>query len=54
VAVEFNSLFLAQTGLALVVNLILGYLFVTEGLIYSMTLKFILSLKYVLLWWIHG
>jgi hypothetical protein len=53
-AVGFNTLFTAQMVLAFIVNVVLGYLFVTEGLIYAITLKFILGLKYVLVCWIHG
>jgi hypothetical protein len=50
----FNYLFVVQTGLAFLVNLVLGYLYVTEGLIYAMTLKFVLGMKYAVMWWIAG
>jgi len=43
-----NSLFIAQLILSFASNLILGYLFVTRGLLYSMVLKFIFSMKFVL------
>ena len=51
VAVGFNYLFMAHLGLSFLVNLVLGYLFVREGLIYAMALKFILGIKYVVMWW---
>lgn len=54
VAVGFNYLFTVQMLLAFLVNLVLGYLFVTEGLTHAMALKFILGLKYAVAWWAGG
>ncbi|MFC1535289.1 hypothetical protein ACFL7M_18220 [Thermodesulfobacteriota bacterium] len=41
-----NYLLIIQFLLSFSANLILGYLFVTKGLLYSMTLKLILGMKY--------
>ena len=42
-----DYLFLVQILLSFGSNCLLGYLFVTRGLIYSMALKFLFGLKYV-------
>lgn len=50
VDIEFgiNYLTLTQFFLSFLSNLILGYLFVTRGLLYSMVLKYILGVRYIL------
>ena len=45
---QANNLYIIQFLLSFTVNIILGYLFITKGLIHSMILKFILYLKYPL------
>ena len=42
-----NYLFITQFLLSFASNFILGYIFVTRGLIYSMLLKFIFSMKFI-------
>jgi hypothetical protein len=52
--VGFDYLFITQLLLSFVANLFLGYLFVTHGLLYAMALKFLLGMKYFLIWWTMG
>ena len=47
VKLDFGFLFLAQLFLSFFSNLLLGYFFVTRGLIYSMALKFMFGMKYI-------
>jgi len=49
-----SYLFLIQLFLSFVCNLVLGYLFVTRGLLYSMTLNFLFSMKYFVIYWAKG
>jgi hypothetical protein len=51
---DLNVLSLTHLLLSLSSNLILGYVFVSRGLIYSITLKFIFSLKYFIVYWAMG
>jgi hypothetical protein len=50
----FNYLSITQIFLSFSANLLLGYLFVTRGLMYSMTLKFIFGFKYAAVSWLMG
>ena len=43
-----NYLFVTQLLLSFTAHLLLGYLFVTRGLLYSMALKFLFGMKYVI------
>jgi len=54
IEVGLNYLFITQLLLSFVGNLVLGYLFVTHGLLYSMALKFLFGMKYFLLSWTIG
>jgi len=49
-----NYIFLVQLFLSFLSNLFLGYLFVTRGLLYSMTLKFLFGMKYFAVLWFMG
>jgi len=49
-----DYLFLVQILLSFVSNCLLGYLFVTQGLVYSMALKFLFGLKYFVVYWATG
>lgn len=46
--IAFSYIFIVQVILTLLVNCILGYLFVTRGLVYAMTIKFVLGFKYLM------
>lgn len=52
--VGLNYLFVVQLILSFAANLLLGYLFVTHGLLHSMALKFMLGMKYFLVSWAMG
>ena len=43
-----NYLFIVQLILSFAANLLLGYLFVTRGLLYAMALKFLFGMKQVI------
>lgn len=45
--IEFDYLFISQLAISFIANLLLGYLFVNYGLLYTMGLKFIFGLKYI-------
>ena len=47
VTLDFGFLLLAQLFLSFLSNLLLGYFFVTRGLIFSMALKFMFGMKYI-------
>lgn len=49
-----NYIFLVQLFLSFLSNFLLGYLFVTRGLLYSMTLKFLFGMKYFAVLWFMG
>jgi hypothetical protein len=46
--IAFSYIFIVQVILTFLVNCILGYLFVTRGLVYAMTVKLVYGVKYVL------
>jgi hypothetical protein len=46
--VAFSYIFVAQVVLTFLINGFLGYLFVTRGLAYAMTIKFVLGFKYLM------
>jgi hypothetical protein len=48
IKISWSYIFIAQVTLTLLSNLVLGYLFVTRGLIHSMVLKFLLGLRYLM------
>ena len=50
----FSYLFVTQFLLSFSANLLLGYLFVTHGLLYAMALKFLFDIKYVVVCWAIG
>ena len=52
--VGLNYLFVTQLLFSFWTNLLLGYLFVTHGLWYSMALKFMLGMKYFFISWAIG
>ena len=54
VGFSFNYLCITQLLLSFSANLILGYLFVTKGLLYSMALHFLFGMKYAFLSWAMG
>ncbi len=56
VGIEFglNYLCITQLVLSFAANLVLGYFFVTRGLVYSMILKFLFGMKYILLVLVMG
>lgn len=49
-----DYLFVAQILLSFASNCLLGYLYVTRGLVYSMTLKLLFGLKYLVVFWATG
>lgn len=51
---QFNYLCITQILLSFGSNLLLGYLFVTRGLLYSMALHFLLGMKYAVAHWLLG
>ena len=46
-----NYLIITQLSLSFGANLILGYLFVSRGLLYAMALNFLLGMKYAIVSW---
>jgi len=48
---DLNYLFVTQLLLSFTAHLLLGYLFVTRGLIYAMALKFLFCIKYGVVSW---
>lgn len=46
-----NYLFIAQILLSFSANIFLGYIFITRGLLYSMALKFLFGIKYIIVSW---
>ncbi len=50
--VGLNAIFLTQLFIGFFVNLLLGYLFVARGLLYSMSLGFIFGMKYLIMSWL--
>ena len=54
VDLEISHLMINQVLLSFAANVILGYLFVTKGLIHAMVLKFIFSMKYATIAWVMG
>ncbi len=50
--VGLNSIFLTQLFIGFLANLLLGYLFVARGLLYSMSLGFIFGMKYLIMAWL--
>lgn len=50
----FNYLCITQLVLSFAANLVLGYFFVTKGLVYSMILKFLFGMKYMVLVLVMG
>ena len=50
--VGLNTIFLTQLLIGFLANLLLGYLFVTRGLLYSMSLGFIFGMKYLIMSWL--
>jgi len=54
ISFRLNYLFVTQLLLSFSANLVLGYLFVTRGLLYSMSLKFLLGMKYAVVSWAMG
>jgi hypothetical protein len=50
--VGLNTIFLTQLIICFLANLLLGYLFVARGLIYSMSLGFIFGMKYMMMSWL--
>ena len=48
VKLDFGFLFLVKFFLSFLSNLLLGYFFVTRGLIFSMALKFMFGMKYII------
>ena len=51
---QFNYLCITQILLSFGANLLLGYLFVTRGLLYSMALNFLFGMKYLIVSWSLG
>jgi hypothetical protein len=49
-----NNLHITQALITLTGNVILGYLFISKGLVYSMALKFVFGLKYLFVYMISG
>jgi hypothetical protein len=49
-----NYLFITHFLLSFLANLLLGYLFVAHGLLYSMALRFLFGMKYLAVAWIVG
>jgi hypothetical protein len=52
VNISLNYLFLTHIFFSFLVNFVLGYLYVTKGLIYSMALGFFFNLKYIFVSWL--
>ena len=50
--VGLNTIFLTQLFLGFLANLLLGYLFVARGLLFSMSLGFIFGMKYMIMSWL--
>jgi hypothetical protein len=50
--VGLNTIFLTQFIIGFLANLLLGYLYVTRGLLYSMSLGFIFGMKYMVISWL--
>ncbi len=50
--VGLNAIFLTQLFIGFLANLLLGYLFVARGLLYSMSLGFIFGMKYLMMSWL--
>jgi hypothetical protein len=50
--VGLNTIFLTQLFIGFLANLLLGYLFVARGLLYSMSLGFIFGMKYLIMSWL--
>jgi hypothetical protein len=50
--VGLNTIFFTQLFIGFWVNLLLGYLFVARGLLYSMSLGFIFGMKYLIMSWL--
>lgn len=50
--VGLNAIFLTQLFIGFLANLLLGYLFVARGLLYSMSLGFIFGMKYLIMSWL--
>jgi hypothetical protein len=48
ISVGFNYLMVTQLLLSFTANLILGYLFVSRGLLYAMALNFLFGMKYLI------
>lgn len=48
ISVGFNYLIVTQLLLAFTANFILGYLFISRGLLYSMALNFLFGMKYLI------
>lgn len=46
-----SSLFITHFSLSFLANLLLGYFFVTYGLLYSMALRFLFGMKYIVVAW---
>jgi hypothetical protein len=49
---DSGSVFFVQMILAFAANFLLGWVYVTRGLLQTMTLKFIFGLKYIVIWWV--
>jgi hypothetical protein len=54
ISVGFNYLIVTQLLLAFTANLILGYLYVSRGLIYAMALNFLFGMKYLIIWFVSS
>jgi hypothetical protein len=50
--VGLNTIFLTQLFIGFLANLLLGYLFVARGLLYSMSLGFVFGMKYMMMSWL--
>ena len=48
---RLNYIFVTHMILSFLANLVLGYLFVTRGLLYSMALNFLLGMRYAVVSW---
>lgn len=54
IPLQFDYLFVSQLVISFIANLLLGYLFVSYGLLYAMGLKFIFGLKYIVVIFLLG
>ncbi len=54
VKIDLSYLFVTHIFLSFLINFVLGYLYVTKGLIYSMVLGFFFNLKYIFVSWLMG